>query len=99
MSECHCNLGLSARAIAFAGHKDHPHDPSDLKRCMDYCDQNGITTRALKRRMSGRSPQWDALLPHWRELTDLLRHEMATSTNGRATKTYERMRVILGRAS
>jgi hypothetical protein len=99
MSACHCNLGLSARAIAYEGHRDHPHDPSDLRRCMDYCNQNVITTRALRRRMRGRSPQWDALLPHWDELIALLVHEMETSKDGRRAATHARMREVLGRAS
>jgi len=95
VSACHCNLGLSARAIAYAGHADHPHDAVDLKRCIDYCVTHNITTDALRRRMAGRSPSWDALLPHWGELAGLLAHEMATRTDGRAPATYDRMRGLL----
>lgn len=93
--DCHCNLGMSARAIAFAGHVDHPHDPADLKRCIDYCRQQGITTAILRKRMAGRSPEWDALLPHWNELAGLLAGEVEARTDGCAPATYARMRAIL----
>ena len=92
---CHCNLGLSAKAIAYAGHIDHPHDPADLKRCVDYCFTAGIDTTELRRRMGGRSPEWDALLPHWNELAGLLADEMDVRTDGRAPATYARMRELL----
>jgi hypothetical protein len=95
MSTCHCNLGLSARAIAYAGHVDHPHDPADLKRCIDYCRSQGIDTAELRKRMTGRSPEWDALLPHWNELAGLLADEMETRRDGCATATYSRMRDLL----
>lgn len=96
MSGCHCGLGLSARAIAHAGHTDHPHDPADLRRCVDYCTRSGITVAELRKRMAGRSPQWDALLPHWGELTGMLAGEIATRTDGTAPATYRRMRDLLG---
>lgn len=91
------DLGLSACAIAYAGH-DYPHDPADLKRCVDYCTANWITDQELRRRMAGRSPEWDALLKHWGELTGLLADEIATRTDGTATATYVRMRDILNEA-
>lgn len=98
MSGCHCNLGLSARAIAYAGHVDHPHDPGDLKRCIDYCRSACISTEELRKRMAGRSPEWDALLPHWNELAGMLADEMETRTDGCATETYARMRALLNGA-
>jgi hypothetical protein len=95
MSTCHCDLGLSARAIAYAGHIDHPHDPADLKRCIDYCVTSGITVEGLRTRMAGRSPQWDALLPHWGELAGMLADEMATRSDGCVPLAYARMRDLL----
>ncbi len=85
--------GLSARAIAGFG-TDHPWDPSDLRRCMDYCRWSGISTQELKRRMSGRSETWDRLLPEWDRLVTLLEEEMETRTDGRAPLTYIEMKVI-----
>lgn len=86
--------GMSARAIAGSG-KDHPWDPSDLRRCMEYCDGRGLTTDQLRARMAGRSVAWDRLLPEWDRLTELLRHEMDTSTDGHARRTYFEMRLVL----
>lgn len=88
---CHVN-GLSARAIAGRG-TDHPHDPSDLLRCVNYWGTGG--TDALRERMAGRSIYWDRLLPHWDDLVALLRHEVDTRTDGNAPRTYAEMRRVL----
>lgn len=86
-------MGLSAQAIAGMG-TDHPWDPSDLLRCVRYCERMGITTDALQRRMAGRSATWDRLLPEWDRLVALLRHEMDTRTDDRAPLTYTEMKII-----
>jgi hypothetical protein len=86
-------MGLSAQAIA--GHGiDHPWDPADMKRCMDYCAWHNISTKELQRRMAGRSATWDRLLPEWDRLVALLRHEMGTRTDDLAPLTYIEMKVI-----
>lgn len=88
-------LGLSAQAIAGRG-RDHPHDPADLLRCVNYC-RGRLSTDDLRDRMAGRSPQWDALLPHWDDLTELLQYEIDARTDGMAPRTYIEMnRVIAG---
>lgn len=92
---CDCNMGLSARAIKYAGEQNHPHDPADLKRCIEYCRMAGISTTTLRLRMAGRSPQWDALLPHWGELAGMLADEMDTRKDSGAPATYGRMRELL----
>lgn len=84
--------GLSARAIAGGG-KDHPHDPSDLYRCITYWGTGN--TDELRRRMAGRSESWDRLLPHWDDLVALLRHEIDTRTDGMAPRTCAEMRRVL----
>jgi hypothetical protein len=86
-------LGLSAQAIAGNG-SNHPHDPSDLLRCVNYCTGR-LSTSALQSRMAGRSIYWDRLLPEWDHLVDLLRHEMDTRTDNTAPRTYAEMRRIL----
>ena len=86
--------GLSADAIAGSG-KHHPWDPSDLVRCVAYCDRNGITTADLRTRMVGRSPEWDRLLPEWDDLVALLRHEVETATDGKAPRTYAAMKCVI----
>lgn len=87
--------GLSSQAIHGSG-IDHPWDPSDLLRCIRYCD-GYLTTEQLRERMAGRSVAWDRLLPEWDNLVALLKHEMATHTDDLAPLTYRAMkRVIAG---
>lgn len=85
--------GLSSQAIHGSG-IDHPWDPSDLNRCMRYCD-GYLSTEQLRARMTGRSLSWDRLLPEWDNLTALLRHEMDTRTDHTAPLTYREMKRVL----
>lgn len=85
--------GLSAQAIAGSG-AHHPWDPSDLLRCVRYCESY-LTTQDLRARMAGRSIYWDRLLPEWDRLVELLRHEMATRTDYTAPRTYSEMKRVL----
>lgn len=87
-------LGLSAQAIAGYGNH-HPWDPSDLLRCIRFCEDKHLTTDDLRDRMAGRSIYWDRLLPEWDRLVALLRHEMATRTDGKASRTYAEMKRVL----
>jgi len=87
------SMGLSAQAIAYGG-RDHPHDPSDLLRCVNYCEGR-LSASALRERMTGRSIYWDRLLPEWDRLVALLRHEMESRTDGRAELTHVEMRRLL----
>lgn len=96
---CACvATGLSSHAIARAfghctsGGTDYPHDPADLKRCADYCDDTGITTSALVTRMSSVSPVWAALVAAWDDIVTTMRAEFAT---GRAPITYAAMRQLI----
>ncbi len=86
--------GLSSQAIAGSG-TEHPWDPSDLLRCMRYCDAADISTEQLRTRMAGRSLQWDRLLPEWDRLVALLQHEIDTASDGRAPRTYREMKRVL----
>jgi hypothetical protein len=86
-------MGLSAQAIAGSGH-NHPWDPSDLLRCVQYCEGR-LSTPELQARMSGRSIEWDRLLPEWDHLVGLLRHEMDTRADYKAPRTYAEMKRIL----
>jgi hypothetical protein len=60
-----------------------------------YCANNGISTAALRKRMAGRSPEWDRLLSEWDELVALLRHEVESRTDGMAPATYAAMRRLI----
>lgn len=85
--------GLSAQAIAGWG-RDHPHDPSDLSRCVNFCKRMGLDTAAVRERMAGRSIYWDRLLPEWDHLVELLATETARP-DGMAPRTYIEMRRVL----
>jgi len=87
-------MGLSAQAVSGGG-SNHPHDPSDLLRCVNYCESRGISTDALRIRMTGRSTQWARLMPEWDHLVWLLRHEMETRTDRTAPRTYAAMKRVL----
>lgn len=96
---CTCQAtGMSSHAIArrrekcMSGGNDHPHDPADLARCDDYCNELGVTTERLVAYMSGVSAAWDALLPEWDSLVTQMREEFPT---GRAPIAYARMRALL----
>lgn len=97
LCDCQCTMGLSARTIANAfgnacGGVHHPHDPSDLIRCRNYCNAHGITPAMLRERVSGLSPEWLALAGEWPELLALLAEEEPTR---RAPRTYARMRELI----
>ncbi len=88
-------VGLSAQAIAYGG-KDHPWDPSDLQRCLNYIDSWNIDTPTLRKRMAGRSVAWDRLLPEWDKLVSLFRQEIENQgTWWSAPRTCQEMKRIL----
>jgi hypothetical protein len=87
-------MGLSAQAIAGGG-ADHPLDPADLIRCINYCERAGISIKDLRRRMAGRSTAWDRLIPEWDHLVRLVRDEVETRTDGTAPRTFKAMQRIL----
>lgn len=87
-------MGLSASAIAHGG-RDHPRDPADLVRCAKYCEWSGLSTEALRLRMSARSVEWDRLTAHWDDLVALLKHEVETRTDGLAPRTFVEMKRVL----
>jgi hypothetical protein len=97
---CACvATGLSSHAIAYAfGHcasgntGNHPWDPADLKRCVDYCEETGISTRVLAKKMAPVSPTWAVLVAEWDSLAASLAQEMTLGDT--APRTYQRMRQL-----
>lgn len=84
-------FGLSAQAISGNGY-DHPRDPSDLVRCVAYCQRSGITDLSF---MATQSQAWARLVPEWNRLVALLQREVETRTDGKAPDTYrEMLRVV-----
>lgn len=73
------------------GGTEHPHDPSDLLRCVQFLDATEAHDRLHL--MSGVSPQWDFLVWRWSEITNLLAEEMETGNS--APKTYAAMNALL----
>src|SRR5690606_32854600 len=54
----------------------YPHDPSDLRRCMELLDAYPLARLAFPS-MAEVSPVWAALVAVWDELEATLREEMA----------------------
>ncbi|UCZ89044.1 hypothetical protein [Gordonia sp. WA4-43] len=75
---------------------DYPHDPADLRRCMQLLDAYPHARRVFKPAVRKLSYTWARMANRWEEMEDLLREEMATSTDGKAPRTYALMREIRG---
>ena len=88
--------GRSSHAIARAfghcpsGGTDHPYDPSDLIRCIKYCDEWAISDERLAEVMAPVSPTWAALVENWGALVEMLDAEIEQKT-GTAALTYAYM--------
>ncbi len=67
---------------------DHPHDPSDLRRCLDFLDTTGSHDKLA--RMADVSEPWSRLVSAWDLLLDSLRSEPVT-----APATYALMKKLL----
>lgn len=96
----HGKTGLSSKTMAFAFLSQvyvcygmcapYPHDPGDLSRCVKLVDALPEVREAFPM-IRGLSPQWEAVIDNWDELTQLLKEELPS---GRAPKTYERMKEL-----
>lgn len=69
----------------------HPHDPSDLRRCILLVDAvPGYRDRLSEMALVSR--EWAAIVNHWDELVTLLREEIGVDLGyGHARRTYDRM--------
>lgn len=72
--------------------REHPHDPSDLRRCVELLDMVPSFRERLHE-MADVSPSWARLVKHWAKLESLLREEMAVGKT--APKTYVMMKAVL----
>lgn len=70
----------------------HPHDPSDLSRCIALLD-NVPSFRTKLDIMKSISPYWAVLVENWAELETLLREEK-THITAKAPETYARMQEL-----
>lgn len=69
---------------------DHPYDPSDFKRCVDFLEAVGLTSKDVKK-MIGVSPEWSAMSKEWDNLTALYKEEKGLES---APKLYAEMQRI-----
>lgn len=79
--------------------EDHPWDPADFERCrmlFEKCPEFW----EQRDKMRSVSPEWNALIDSWEELCDTLDTEAPDFRHGegRATKTYARMKEIFASA-
>jgi len=78
----------------------HPHDPSDLRRCLLLLDQVPEFQGRISE-MSGCSRQWAALVDRWDELVRLFESELprkqwaSPQPGSEVPKTYALMKQIL----
>lgn len=70
-------------------HCSYPHDPDDLRRCVEFLEAAPLC-RPLLLRMGSLSPQWAQIVAAWDELEALLRQEIGNQT-GKAPQTYALM--------
>jgi hypothetical protein len=94
------NVGLSSQAIAakmvgIDGYTNHPRDPSDLRRCVEFLN---AVPEAKERFEEMRlvSPNWYRLVGAWGPLTAKLAKEMKRKDR-RAPETFEMIQALLER--
>ena len=96
------NTGLSSEAIAAkmagidSGNTNHPYDPSDLRRCVEFLEAVPEAKDRLEE-MCTVSPDWYRLVGCWGTLTAKLSEEMLNRKDGRAPETYKAMKAVLER--
>jgi hypothetical protein len=95
------DTGMSSKALwaVMMGQKSdrsHPHDPADLGRCLRLLEAVPEWKPRLSE-MAAVSNYWAALVANWAELERLMREEtgMKRDWQGKATKTYDKMKAIL----
>lgn len=76
-----------------------PSDPSDLRRCLRMLEKFP-EFKARVPEMAKRGKYWKALVAHWDELAAMMAEEVGIdfSKGDRATKTFARMKEVLGDA-
>ncbi|HEY6436406.1 MAG TPA: hypothetical protein VIY47_07435, partial [Ignavibacteriaceae bacterium] len=74
----------------------YPHDPADLKRCIMFLQAS--QAKNWGKNMDNCGPEWNALLPRWKELKLSLKDEIQNpDLKDKAPKTYELMKNLLTR--
>lgn len=76
---------------------DHPYDPSDFSRCLGLLEACPELAGGLDK-VRAISPQWNALIDHWDNLSDLINSESPLTPEGRSGRapiTYNAIKNIL----
>lgn len=68
---------------------NHPHDPADLRRCVQLLEECPFIDIKC---MRGTSIYWDALIGNWKMLMEIFEIEKKDSDN--SSLTYNLMRMI-----
>jgi hypothetical protein len=76
----------------------YPHDPADLRRCVQVLHEIGGLYHAFNTRMEWEGPVWKALVRNWPLLTSTLAYEMAKPNATEAPKTYALMQELIAQA-
>lgn len=92
------DVGMSSKAMAAASVgvtkcTSHPHDPSDLNRCVKLVGEIPEIKEKFHL-ISELSPTWKRLIDKWDELESTLKSEVE-SGSGRAPKTYDLIKSII----
>lgn len=66
MSMARAALGIDEPRVS------HPHDPDDLIRCLDFCDDTGVSPEIMR----GKSDAWDKLIGIWTALRGSLADDL-----------------------
>ena len=79
------------------GGSDHPHDPSDFRRCQLLLNHVPLARLAFSE-MRSKSPEWDRLVDAWDDIHAMSESEVPgylEGRNGEAPKTYRLMRRVI----
>jgi hypothetical protein len=71
---------------------EHPHDPGDLRRCIQLVDAAGASDKLQA--VAALSPEWERIVSRWTELRELLSQEMEVGSM--APKTYALIKELIG---
>lgn len=84
---------MAAVAAGVPGNGNHPHDPSDLGRCIRLV-QRVPWIRSAFPEIAASSAAWKKVIDHWDELYSLYSDECAGRDYFYAPRTCSRMRAL-----
>lgn len=91
---CKAFFGIPRRASV-----DHPKDPGDLNRCLQFLSSAGGDGKCRMGSLVPLSKQWAALVVAWDDLADCYDAETRSAKDGKRPKTYMLMQDTLASAN